>query len=71
MINSSKLQRLAKISGGVAVIKVGGAMKLKLKNEKIELMMHLMLLEQFEEGVVTGGGCVLYAASVLDGVKVK
>ena len=39
--DKEKLQeRLAKLAGGVAVIKVGAQQKLKLKKEKIELMMH-------------------------------
>ena len=33
-------ERLAKLAGGVAVIKVGGAKKLRLKKEKTELKMH-------------------------------
>ena len=38
-------ERLAKLAGGVAVIKVGGATEVEVKEEKIELKMRLMQLE--------------------------
>ena len=42
-----KLQRrLAKLAGGVAVIKVGGAAEVRKSRKKIELKMLEMLLEQ-------------------------
>ena len=44
--DKEKLQeRLAKLAGGVAVIKVGGATEVEVKERKIELKMHLMQLE--------------------------
>ena len=39
--DKEKLQeRLAKLAGGVAVIKVGGATEVEVKREKTELKMH-------------------------------
>merc|ERR1712023_581231 len=69
-----KLQeRLAKLAGGVAVIRVGGATEVEVKERKDRVDDALNATRAaVEEGVVTGGGCaLLYAASVLDGVKVK
>ena len=44
--DKEKLQeRLAKLAGGVAVIKVGGATEVEVKEEKIELKMLLTLQE--------------------------
>ena len=39
MIEKNFQERLAKLAGGVAVIRVGGATEVKLKKEKIELKM--------------------------------
>ena len=72
--DKEKLQeRLAKLAGGVAVIKVGGATEVEVKERKDRVDDALNATRAaVEEGVVTGGGCaLLYAASVLDGVKVK
>ena len=69
-----KLQeRLAKLAGGVAVIKVGGATEVEVKERKDRVDDALNATRAaVEEGVVTGGGCaLLYAASILDGIKVK
>ena len=45
--DKEKLQeRLAKLAGGVAVLYVGAASEVEMKEKKIELMMHFMLLEQ-------------------------
>jgi chaperonin GroEL len=60
-----KLQeRLAKISGGVAVIKVGAATEVELKERKarVEDALHATRAA-IEEGVVPGGGIVLLAAA--------
>ena len=72
--DKEKLQeRLAKLAGGVAVIKVGGATEVEVKERKDRVDDALNATRAaVEEGVVTGGGCaLLYAASVLDGIKVK
>jgi len=63
-----KLQeRLAKLAGGVAVIRVGGATEIEVKERKdrVEDAMHATRAA-VEEGVVPGGGAaLLYAAKVL------
>jgi len=68
-----KLQeRLAKLSGGVAVIRVGGAteMEVKERKDRVEDAMHATRAA-IEEGIVPGGGvALLYALKSLDGIKV-
>ena len=68
-----KLQeRLAKLVGGVAVIKVGAATEVEMKEKKarVEDAMHATRAA-VEEGVVPGGGvALLRAQSALDGRKV-
>jgi len=68
-----KLQeRLAKLVGGVAVIKVGAATELEMKEKKarVEDAMHATRAA-VEEGVVPGGGvALLRAQSMLDDLKV-
>jgi chaperonin GroEL len=67
-----KLQeRLAKLSGGVAVIRVGGATEIEVKERKdrVEDAMHATRAA-VEEGIVAGGGVtLLYAARAIDAVK--
>jgi chaperonin GroEL len=67
-----KLQeRLAKLAGGVAVIKVGGATEIEVKEKKdrVDDALHATRAA-VEEGVVPGGGVtLLYAAKSLDGLK--
>ena len=67
-----KLQeRLAKLSGGVAVIKVGGASEVEVKEKKdrIDDALHATRAA-VKEGVVAGGGvALLYAGRVLDSLK--
>jgi chaperonin GroEL len=68
-----KLQeRLAKLSGGVAVIKVGAATEVAMKEKKarVEDALHACRAA-VEEGIIAGGGvAVIRAASrVLDGVR--
>jgi chaperonin GroEL len=63
--DKEKLQeRLAKLSGGVAVIKVGAASEVELKEKKarVEDALHATRAA-IEEGVVAGGGTVLLRAS--------
>ena len=69
--DKEKLQEsLAKLAGGVAVIKVGGATEVEVKEKKIELKMRLTQQAAVEEGIVVGGGCaLLYASQDLDKVK--
>jgi len=66
-----KLQeRVAKLSGGVAVIKVGAATEIEMKEKKarVEDALH-STRAAVEEGVVPGGGVAfIRAISVLDGV---
>ncbi|MGH6952672.1 MAG: chaperonin GroEL, partial [Alphaproteobacteria bacterium] len=70
--DSEKLQeRLAKLAGGVAVIRVGGATEIEVKERKdrVEDAMHATRAA-VEEGVVPGGGvALLYAAKALDRLK--
>ena len=67
-----KLQeRLAKLAGGVAVIRVGGATEVEVKERKdrVDDAMHATRAA-VEEGIVAGGGSALYyAARVLDGLN--
>jgi chaperonin GroEL len=67
-----KLQeRLGKISGGVAVIKVGGASEVEVKEKKdrIDDALHATRAA-VREGIVAGGGsALLYATRALEGVK--
>ena len=66
-----KLQeRLAKLAGGVAVIRVGGATEVEVKERKdrVDDATHATRAA-VEEGVVPGGGvALLYAAKALDGL---
>jgi chaperonin GroEL len=67
-----KLQeRLAKLAGGVAVIKVGAATEVELKERKHRIEDALSATRAaVEEGVVAGGGTALInTVAALDGVK--
>ena len=67
-----KLQeRLAKLSGGVAVIRVGGATEVEVKEKKdrVDDALHATRAA-VEEGILPGGGvALLRALKALDGVK--
>src|SRR6516162_1570527 len=67
-----KLQeRLAKLAGGVAVIRVGGATEIEVKEKKdlVDDAMHATRAA-VEEGVVAGGGsALLYASRALENLK--
>src|SRR6266852_4895865 len=67
-----KLQeRLAKLAGGVAVIRVGGATEIEVKEKKdlVDDAMHATRAA-VEEGVVAGGGAaLLYATRALENLK--
>ncbi len=71
--DKEKLQeRLAKLAGGVAVIKVGGATEVEVKERKdrVEDALHATRAA-VEEGIVPGGGvALLRAIKSLDGLKV-
>ena len=72
--DKEKLQeRLAKLAGGVAIIKVGGATEVEVKEKKDRVEDALNATRAaVEEGVVIGGGCaLLYASLKLGEVKVK
>ena len=69
-----KLQeRLAKLSGGVAVVKVGAATETELKEVKHRIEDALSATRAaVEEGIVAGGGtALLQAEKGLDGLKVE
>jgi chaperonin GroEL len=70
--DKEKLQeRLAKLSGGVAIIRVGAATETELKEKKHRVEDALSAARAaVEEGIVAGGEISLInAASVLDGIK--
>ncbi len=70
--DKEKLQeRLAKLAGGVAVIKVGAATEVEMKEKKdrVDDAMHATRAA-VEEGIVPGGGVALIrAASAIDDLK--
>ena len=70
--DKEKLQeRLAKLAGGVAVIKVGGSTEVEVKERKdrVDDALHATRAA-VEEGIVPGGGtALLYATKALDGLK--
>jgi chaperonin GroEL len=72
--DKEKLQeRLAKLSGGVAIIKVGGSTEVEVKERKdrVEDALHATRAA-VEEGVVPGGGvALLRAAKALDDLKTE
>ena len=67
--DKEKLQeRLAKLAGGVAIIKVGGASEIEVKERKdrVDDALHATRAA-VEEGIVPGGGtALLYASKALD-----
>ncbi|MEP1795670.1 MAG: chaperonin GroEL [Parasphingorhabdus sp.] len=70
--DKEKLQeRLAKLAGGVAVIKVGGATEVEVKEKKdrVDDALHATRAA-VEEGIVSGGGtALLYATASLKGLE--
>src|SRR4026209_1906958 len=69
-----KLQeRLAKLAGGVAVVKVGAATETAMKEKKARVEDALNATRAAaEEGIVAGGGgAVLRASTSIDGVKLE
>ena len=72
--DKEKLQeRLAKLSGGVAVLKVGGATEVEVKERKDRVEDALAATRAaVEEGVVAGGGVtLLHASQTLTKLKVE
>ena len=72
--DKEKLQeRLAKLTGGVAVIKVGGASEVEVKEKRDRIDDALAATRAaVEEGVVAGGGVALVRASkALDGLNTQ
>src|SRR5208283_3850331 len=69
-----KLQeRLAKLAGGVAIVKVGAATETEMKEKKarVEDALHATRAA-VEEGIVPGGGVALLRAAVaLEGLKLE
>jgi len=72
--DKEKLQeRLAKLAGGVAVIRVGGATEVEVKERKdrVDDAMHATRAA-VEEGVIAGGGAaLLYATRAIEKVRVS
>ena len=69
-----KLQeRLAKLAGGVAIIKVGAGTEVELKEKKHRVEDALSATRSaLEEGIVPGGGvALLNAQKALDGIKLE
>ena len=70
--DKEKLQeRLAKLAGGVAVIRVGGATEIEVRERKdrVDDAMHATKAA-VEEGIVAGGGvALLQAIKALDGIR--
>jgi len=69
-----KLQeRIGKLAGGVAVIRVGAATEVELKNKKMRVEDALSATRAaVEEGIIPGGGIsLLYAADVIDKLKLE
>jgi chaperonin GroEL len=64
-------ERLAKLSGGVAVLKVGGATEVEVKERKDRVDDALNATRAaVQEGIVAGGGCALfYASRTLDSLQ--
>jgi chaperonin GroEL len=69
-----KLQeRLAKLAGGVGVIKVGAATEVELKERKARIEDAISATRAaVEEGIIAGGGAaLLHASSALDGLSLS
>jgi len=72
--DKEKLQeRLAKLAGGVAVVKVGAATETAMKEKKARVEDALNATRAaVEEGIVPGGGvALLRASSAIDGLKLE
>lgn len=67
------MERQAKLSGGVGVIKVGGATEVEVKEIKDRLDDALMATRcALDQGIVSGGGtALLYASRILEGLQLE
>jgi chaperonin GroEL len=66
-------ERLAKLAGGIAIIRVGGATETEVKERKdrVDDATHATRAA-VEEGIVAGGGvALLYSLKVLDGINAR
>ena len=65
-------ERLAKLSGGVAVLKVGGATETEVSEKKDRVTDALNATRAaVEEGIVAGGGtALLYSTKALESLEV-
>ena len=65
-------ERIARLSGGVAIVQVGGQTETELKEKKLRVEDALCATRAaVEEGIVIGGGCTLLKlARAVDGIKV-
>lgn len=66
-------ERIAKLAGGIAVIKVGAASEIEMKEKKLRIEDALNATKAaVDEGIVAGGGvALLKAARVLEGAKLS
>ena len=66
-------RRISRLSGGIAVIRVGGATEVELRERKDRVEDALCATQAaIEEGIVPGGGVALVrAVKVLDGIEQK
>ncbi|MBI4249969.1 chaperonin GroEL [Candidatus Uhrbacteria bacterium] len=66
-------ERLAKLTGGVAVLKVGAATEVEMKEKKLRIEDALAATKAaVQEGIVPGGGvALLRSVKALDGVKAE
>lgn len=64
-------ERLAKLQGGIGVIKVGGGSEVEVNEIKDRINDALNATKAaVDEGIVVGGGCaLLYATRALDNLK--
>jgi len=72
--DKEKLQeRLAKLSGGVAVLNIGAATETEMKEKKHRVDDALQATRAaVEEGIVIGGGCaLLHSARIIDKLKLE
>jgi len=66
-------ERVARLSGGVAIIQVGGQTETELKEKKLRVEDALCATRAaVEEGIVIGGGCTMLKLSkAIDGIKLS
>ncbi|XP_077237697.1 ruBisCO large subunit-binding protein subunit beta, chloroplastic-like isoform X2 [Tasmannia lanceolata] len=64
-------ERIARLSGGIAIVQVGAQTEVELKDKKLRIEDALNATKAaIEEGVVVGGGCSLLRLSLkVDGIK--